>query len=70
MKQEVKQTMAEQYKNGWCPIENKTTMFKRIQNGKWICNSGTCSYASGQYDKPPKQPKALKVNHLNFERRI
>jgi len=71
MKQEVNQIMAEQYKNGWCPIEHKITLFMQCENKKWVCISGDCSYASGQYDEPPKPPESpKKINYLNFERRL
>lgn len=49
---------------GYCKIENKITTWKRLPNKKYICTSSGCSMCSGQYEKPPKQPKLPKPDYL------
>ena len=51
------------YKKGYCSIEKIETIFKKIDNGKFVCISSNCSHVRGQYTKPPKSPK-IKKNYL------
>ncbi len=48
--------------DGYCMIEKKTTIWKKLPNGKWICISPNCSGIRGQYETPPQKPKI--PNHL------
>ena len=51
---------------GYCKIERRMTLWKRLPNGKYICVSGNCSHAGGQYDKPPKEPKQARKEEYKY----
>ena len=46
--------MEQMVKTGYCKIEGRNTVWKKLDNGKWLCVSPSCSMLSGQYDEPPK----------------
>lgn len=52
MTKEMKNSKGEIMIEGYCPIEDKITLWKKIENGKWVCISSGCSFASGQADYP------------------
>jgi len=50
-------------KKGYCPIEKKITLFRKLDNEKWLCVSTNCSGAAGTYKTIPKQPEQPKPEH-------
>lgn len=54
------------HKQGYCIIEERVTSFKRLPNGKWICESGNCSMAKGQCKEVPKPPKKIYPHKFNY----
>ena len=54
---EVDETM-----DGYCNIERKMTIHKKLPNGKYICISSNCSHAGGQHSELPKPPRRIKVD--------
>jgi len=53
-------------KQGYCIIEKRVTSFKKLPNGKWICESSNCSMTSGQCKEVPPVPKKIYPAKIDF----
>ena len=54
------------HKKGYCKIEGKITLFKKLPNGKWLCESSNCSMTSPQWDEVPPIPKPTYSNKFQY----
>lgn len=54
------------HKQGYCKIEKRITWFRKLPNGKWLCESSNCSMTSGQCKEVPPIPKKIYPTKFKF----